>query len=94
MLGGSESFRLEVCKSLLNKKPRKNKSAKSVMREFKEEIKKKFPLYASDEKVPAVKFLRSFPFSPELKNELKKIGVMDKEDYIGMFNAKKFIESI
>lgn len=97
MLGGSESFRLEVAKSLLNKKEKKKKMKleEKLILEFKQEIKKKFPLYATEEKIPAIKFVRTCEKSLDLWNALKKADYIQHFDAgFSLFEAKKFVESL
>lgn len=95
MMLESHTFRNAVSKFLLkNKNKKKISKGKKLIESLKAKIRKEFPDYYSNGKIPAIKFFRSFSFSLEQKNELKKMGIMDEENYIGLFNAKKFIESL
>lgn len=95
MLVESSTFRNSVSSFLLKNKNKKSFSKENKQIEnLKNEIKKAFPDCNTDAKIPAIKFFRNYPFSPALKNQLKKLGIMDNEDYIELIKAKRFVESL
>ena len=95
MLVESHTFRNAVSKFLLkNKSKKKICKGKKLIESLKNKIRKEFPEYSYNQKIPAIKFFRSFPFSLEQKIELKRMGVMNENGIIELFNAKKFIESL
>lgn len=75
---------------------------KDILAEYRAIIRKKFPLFASSEKIPAIKWIRE-----ELrgkKDELKEFSALNYEVYgnrsawendatLGLAAAKKFVES-
>jgi hypothetical protein len=100
ILSESYTFRKSVSEYLLKNKTKKRSNKNKLIEKLKQTIRKQFPDCTDNDKIsvsstiPAIKYFRSFSFSPELKNELKKLGIMDDYDYIGLLQAKKFIESI
>lgn len=95
MLVESHTFRNAVSKFLLkNKSKKKISKGEKLIESLKAKIRKEFPEYSYNQKIPAIKFFRAFPFSLEQKNELKKRGVMNDNDIIPLFEAKQFIESL
>jgi molecular chaperone DnaK (HSP70) len=98
MLTESDTFRRAVVEYLKKNKtkPKKKKltDAEKVIENLKNQIRQAVPGYSYTDKIVAIKYFRSFPFSEEQKNELKKLGTMDADGYIGLVNAKGFIESL
>ncbi len=95
MLTESYTFRRAVSEYLTkNKTKRKKSSGEKLIEKLKEEIRRAVPGYNNGDKIAAIKYFRNFPFSDELKNELKKLGVMEENGYICLASAKRFIESL
>jgi hypothetical protein len=94
MLTESYTFRRAVSEYLLKNKTKQRDNGKKQIEKLKEAIRKEIPDCNNGNKIAAIKYFRTFPFSLPLKNQLKKLGIMDNEDYISLIHAKRFIESI
>ena len=98
MLTESDTFRRVVVEYLKKNetKPKKKKltASESSIENLKNQIRQAVPGYNYNDKIAAINFFRSFPFSQKQKNELKRLGTMDSFENIGLANAKRFIESI
>jgi hypothetical protein len=94
IISESYTFRKSVSEYLLKNKTKQRDNGKKQFESLKETILKEIPDCNNGDKIAAIKYFRTFTFSPALKKHLKKLGIMDNEDYIGLAQAKRFIESI
>ncbi len=96
MLTESYTFRRAVSEYLTKNKTKpkkKNVSGERLIEAFKETIRNVIPGYKTN-RIAAIKYFRDYRFSDVMKNELKRIGVMDVHGHIGLSEAKRFIESL
>lgn len=96
MLMESMTFRRAVSEYLTKNKTKpkkKNVSGERLIEALKETIRNVIPGYKTN-RIEAIKYFRDYRFSDVTKNELKKMGVMDHNGFISLFEAKKFIESL
>ena len=94
IISENNTYRKSNSEYLLKNKTKKRSNRNKLIEKLKQTILKEIPDCNNGDKIAAIKYFRTFTFSPALKNELKKLGIMDNEDYISLMHAKKFIESI